>query len=138
MRVFFDTNVLVSAFATRGLCADTLRLVLAEHELVTGEVIIEELRRTLSRRFRVPKRTLDEVEQFLRAHKVVAIPDELPDCPVPDRSDLVVLASAIAADADVLVTGDKDLLDVASEIPMRVVDPRGFWDLLRKRKRGKK
>ena len=31
-------NVLVSAFATRGVCADVLRVVLAEHTLVTGEV----------------------------------------------------------------------------------------------------
>lgn len=40
MRVFLDTNVLVSAFATRGLCADLMRHVLAEHDLITGEVII--------------------------------------------------------------------------------------------------
>ena len=47
MRVFLDTNVLVSAFATRGLCADVLRLILAEHTLVTGEVVLRELRRAL-------------------------------------------------------------------------------------------
>ena len=37
MRVFFDTNVLVSDFLARGLCADLLRLVLAEHTLVSSE-----------------------------------------------------------------------------------------------------
>ena len=40
MRVFFDTNVLVSAFLTRGLCADLLRLVLTEHTLVTSEGVL--------------------------------------------------------------------------------------------------
>ena len=40
MRVFFDTNVLVSAFLARGLCADLLRLVLTEHTLVTSEVVL--------------------------------------------------------------------------------------------------
>ena len=35
VRVFFDTNVLVSAFLARGLCADLLRLVLREHSLLT-------------------------------------------------------------------------------------------------------
>jgi hypothetical protein len=34
VRVCLDTNVLVAAFATRGLCADVLRTVIAEHELV--------------------------------------------------------------------------------------------------------
>ena len=42
MRVFLDTNVLVSAFATRGLCNELYEYVLNEHELITGEVIIQE------------------------------------------------------------------------------------------------
>ena len=41
MRVFLDTNVLVAAFATRGLCADVFRLVLAEHELLVSAALIE-------------------------------------------------------------------------------------------------
>lgn len=40
-------------------------------------------------------------------------------------------ASAIAGRADVLVTGDPDLLDVASRAPLRIMDPRGFWELVR-------
>jgi predicted nucleic acid-binding protein len=48
VRVCLDTNVLVAAFATRGLCADVLRTVLAEHDLVVGEVILAELRRVLT------------------------------------------------------------------------------------------
>jgi len=47
VRVFLDTNVLVSAFATRGVCADLVRFVLAEHTLVTSEVVLRELRRVL-------------------------------------------------------------------------------------------
>jgi len=39
VKVFLDTNILVSGVATRGLCADVIRLVLAEHELITGEVV---------------------------------------------------------------------------------------------------
>jgi predicted nucleic acid-binding protein len=42
VRVFFDTNVLVSAFLARGLCADLLRLVLTEHTLVTSEVVLDD------------------------------------------------------------------------------------------------
>jgi hypothetical protein len=48
LRVFLDTNVLVAAFATRGLCADVLRLVLVHHELVTSAVVVAELQRALS------------------------------------------------------------------------------------------
>jgi len=31
-----------------------------------------------------------------------------------------------------LVTGDRDLLDIAADAPIKIVDPRGFWDLVRK------
>ena len=48
MRVFFDTNVLVSAFLARGLCADLLRLVLSEHTLVCSELVLAELSAVLS------------------------------------------------------------------------------------------
>ncbi len=47
MKVFFDTNVLIAAFATRGLCADLFAHVLLEHDLVVGEVVLTELRTKL-------------------------------------------------------------------------------------------
>mgnify|MGYP002814035003 CR=1 FL=1 len=56
MRVFLDTNVLVSAFATRGMCADVLRVVLAEHTLITREVVLRELSRVLRTRIGMPSR----------------------------------------------------------------------------------
>jgi hypothetical protein len=43
VKVFFDTNVLLDAFATRGLCADLFAHVLLEHELLTGEFVLREL-----------------------------------------------------------------------------------------------
>ena len=47
MKVFLDTNVLVSAFASRGICADILELVLLEHDLLTGENVLRELGKAL-------------------------------------------------------------------------------------------
>jgi len=44
MKVFLDTNVLISAVATRGLCADVMREVLTSHELVVCEPLIKELK----------------------------------------------------------------------------------------------
>lgn len=43
MRIFLDTNVLVAALATRGLCADLLRVVLREHQLVLSAQVLTEL-----------------------------------------------------------------------------------------------
>ena len=135
MRVFPDTNVLVSAFATRGLCADLLRLVTAEHDLLVGEVVLVELDRVLRRRIRLPGSTIADIDTFLRDFEVIEKPSSPASTRLPDPDDAWILASAVAGHADVLVTGDRDLLDAADRCPLRVTDPRGFWDELRTTRR---
>ena len=136
MRVFLDTNVLVSAFATRGLCADLLRHILAQHDLITGEVVIVELRRVLRDRIKVPVPTIAAIEQLLREQVVVPKPPQPHPLPIRDADDRWVLASAVAGNADVLVTGDSDLLEMALRAPLPIVDPRTFWEIVREHKDG--
>jgi putative PIN family toxin of toxin-antitoxin system len=132
MRVFLDTNVLVSSFATRGLSADVVRLLLAEHELLTGEVVLEETRRVLTEKFGVPKEKVDEIERLLRQRHVEPIPNSGPPVEVRDPDDEVVLASAISAEAEALVTGDSDLLDIADQVEsLQIMTPRTFWEEVR-------
>ena len=132
MRVFLDTNVLVSAFATRGVCADVLRVVLAEHTLVAGEVVLQELGRVLSKRIGLPPETINEIDEFLREQEVIAKPRARAAIPERDPDDQWIVASATEGRADVLVTGDRDLLSIAGTAPIKIVDPRGFWELVRK------
>ena len=131
MRVFLDTNVLFAALATRGLCADVMRVVLAEHDLITGEVVLAELRDALDRRLRLRASTVADILTLLRTHEVVPKPDEPSEVPLRDPDDHWILATAVAGRADVLVTGDLDLLEVADRAPLTVLSPRGFWDRLR-------
>jgi putative PIN family toxin of toxin-antitoxin system len=131
VRVCLDTNVLVVAVATRGLAADVVRLVLAEHDLLVPEVVLTELERVLATKLKLPKARIAEYLAFLREHDVIAQPSRLLDVEVRDRADAWVLASAVAAQADVLITGDQDLLVLGNRAPVRVLDPRGFWTLTR-------
>ena len=130
MKVFLDTNVLVAAFATRGLCADVLRLVLVHHELVTSAVVVEELQRALSEKIRLPDDVVARARELLEAFTTPAVAgrEETP-LSIRDESDVAIVRSALGADADVLVTGDRDLLE--AEVPIRVLSPRAFWELLR-------
>ena len=132
MRVFLDTNVLVAAFATRGLCADLVRAVLAEHELITGDVILDELETVLLERIKLPAPTLKDILVLLRDQEVVPKPAAPFPLKIRDADDRWVLASATAGNADILVTGDRDLLDVADAAPLPILDPRSCWDLLRR------
>jgi putative PIN family toxin of toxin-antitoxin system len=132
VRVFLDTNVLVSAHATRGLCRDVLRLILAEHTLLSAEVVLVEVERVLKTKFRLPQEVVQEVIASLREHHVEPRPESVGDLAVRDPDDAWVLASALAARAEVLVTGDPDLLDLAGIVEgLRITNPRGFWELNR-------
>jgi len=131
VRVFLDTNVVVSAVATRGLCADLFQAILAEHELVLGESVLEELRSVLSRKLKVPRATIDELEAHLRMRAVVTAVKEAKPIRGLDAADAAVMAEALASGADVLVSGDQDLLKLVKP-SVKVVSPRGLWDQLRR------
>ena len=136
MKVALDPNVLVSAFTTRGLSADVFRLVIAEHEMVRSEVVMAEFERVMTDRFGIPPRLMTGFLADLRLHGVVPGVKPAPGALdfVRDPDDRLVAAAAIAGRAEVLVTGDRDLLDVATQIPdLKVLSPRQFWEHLRTR-----
>jgi uncharacterized protein len=131
VKVFFDTDVLVAAFATRGLCADLFAHVLLEHDVLVGECVLTELRATLRTKLKLPKRTIDEIEADLRDSVVVKTPDAHLNIGISDPDDEWVVASAVAGGADLLVTGDAALLKLGKRAPLPVVSPRGLWERLR-------
>jgi len=135
VRVFLNTNVLVSAFATRGLCADVFRTVLAEHELITSEFVLAELERVLTERFGVPEKHVHFIIALLRRYHVEPISEDLPDLIIRDPDDLNIMDAALASNADVVVTGDRDLHDVKDQAGITITDPRGFWNMLKERPR---
>ncbi|MFW6348498.1 MAG: putative toxin-antitoxin system toxin component, PIN family [Cyclonatronaceae bacterium] len=133
MKIFADTNVLVSAFTARGLCADLLEVILADHQLMTGEFVLQELERVLTIKLNVPQSKAAAIRQFLLKYHVEPIPDKPSKIKIRDKDDRWVLESAIRANADILVTGDKDLLVLSKQITqIRIISPRGFWDVLKK------
>ncbi|HWP38231.1 MAG TPA: putative toxin-antitoxin system toxin component, PIN family [Gemmatimonadales bacterium] len=131
MKVYLDTNVVVSALATRGLCADVLQLVLAEHDLVVGEAMLGELPRVLRRKLGLPKETIDETIAFLRRQASVVTTAAAVPIKGVDPADAAVVAEAAAGAVDLLVTGDQGLL-TAPGLPIKVVSPRELWDQLRR------
>lgn len=131
MRVCLDTNVLVTAFATRGLCADVLRAVLTEHELILGEVVLAQFRRVLKSKLKVPADRIKSAEAVFNTVEILTKPDRPSSLKVRDHDDRWIVATAVSGNADVLVTGDKDLLAVAGDAPLLILEPRAFWELLR-------
>jgi len=131
VRVVLDTNVLLAAFGTRGLCEALLDVWLEAHKLVLSEYILDELHDHLTGKFKVPRRQAGDIVRFLRTEAEMVKPAPLPAGTCDDQDDLPVLGTAVAAHADCLVTGDRELRKLKSIDGIAILSPRAFYDRLR-------
>ena len=135
MRVFLDTNVLVSAFAARGLCAELFELVLLEHDLILGRSVLQELGKTLEQKIKLPARDATAIITFLEDEASRLVETSDPADVAVDPDDATVLGDAVAGHAEVFVTGDGKILRAGQYGSLRIVSPRGFWELLQAEKK---
>lgn len=131
MKVFVHTNVLVAAYATRGLCSDLLRLLLAQHELVVSRQVLDELERALRGKIGLPEALIDEILATLAAYLFETEPGLHSPVTLRDPDDEAILAAALASGAAALVTGDADLLEGSPRSPIPIHTPRALWLQLR-------
>ena len=131
MKVFLDTNVLASAAATRGLCADVLREVLSFHELIVSEAVLKELAKVLKDKLKVPSFLITDFLDFLTHDALVAEPGGRPILELKDKDDIVIVAAALSARADLFVTGDKELLALGKVKNLTIITPRAFWERIK-------
>ena len=130
MRVLIDTNVLVSAVLfPQGLARKALiDAVEGEADAVVCDYSITELYEVFDRKFPAEVGLLPQFMAYLASGvTIVSTPDHAePDEPVlRDPKDQPILSAARAADADLILTGDKDLRDAGLTRP-KAVDPRDF------------
>jgi putative PIN family toxin of toxin-antitoxin system len=135
-----DSSVLVSAFLTpRGTSAEVLRAAGRDaFALCLSHEIISETTRSLrekNRRIRryYPDYADAQIDRFAELLLATAeVFDQLPDIRVVplDPKDDVIVATAVKAKADFLVTGDRHLLSLGTYGSIRIVSPRQFLDLL--------
>jgi uncharacterized protein len=130
MKVLLDTNVLASAAVTRGLCADVLREVFAEHELIVCPQIFAELRRILRSKFGMPNELIEDFIGLFQQDAICAQPTDFPKVRIKDKDDLGILAAAKSSGASVIVTGDKELQNLGSFSGIKIMSPRQFWQEL--------
>ena len=130
MRVFLDTNVLVSAVATRGLCADVLREILVSHQLVISAPLIAELKDILHTKIEITQEIISEFLDLLIQDSILSENTELTNIDIKDKDDIVILSTALNGNSELFVTGDKELLDLGKIQSMQIVSPRKFWETI--------
>lgn len=132
MRIVLDTNVVIAGVVADGLCRDLLKRRVLAHELFVSATLLDELANTLRSKFGVDAAEVPLFGAYrARAHMVTPQPLAAPICRDPD--DDIVLATAHAAKAQVIVTGDDDLLSLATHEGIRILSPRQFVEMLDRR-----
>jgi putative PIN family toxin of toxin-antitoxin system len=125
VRAVLDTNVLISAFVFPGGTPEAVyRLALeGQLEIGTSRSLLAEFGRVLEQKFGwEPDRAEEAVTQMARI-AIVVEPDVEVQVIVADPTDDRVLEAARAYDADVIVCGDRHLLDLASWSGVEIVAP---------------
>jgi len=130
VRVFLDTNVLASSIATRGLCGELLEIIIHDHELLTCQPVLKELQRVLAGKLRLPEAVVDGFLGLLKSEAQLIESRKTPSIAIKDADDIPILACALAANADVFVTGDQALLDLRAVDGLPIVSPRQLWSQL--------
>lgn len=131
MKVFLDTNVLVSAVATRGLCADALREILVSHQLVISPPLLAELKNILHTKIGVPEEIISDFIGLLTQDSFLSESAVMINIDIKDKDDIVILSTALNGNAELFITGDKEVLALVRIQSMQILSPRGFWEALK-------
>lgn len=127
MRVLLDTNVLIAAFIARGACSELLEHCARNHALVSSAALLRELELKLGGKLGFTRQETREVAVLLRGKLELVEPRPLGESICRDPDDDVVLATVLAGECDVIVTGDKDLLVLERFRQIPILAPGEFW-----------
>jgi putative PIN family toxin of toxin-antitoxin system len=128
VKAVFDTNVLIAAFLTEGICSGLLiRARKRAFTLVLCDDIIREFEGILIKKFRFTSTDVSEISAIVSeaASEILHKLDPIPHV-CRDPNDDMIIACAIDAAADYIVTGDEDLLILKHYNDIVIINPRNF------------
>ncbi|HEU4707234.1 MAG TPA: putative toxin-antitoxin system toxin component, PIN family [Solirubrobacterales bacterium] len=135
LRVLCDTNVLVSAFIASGPPSRVIEEAIDAHlELALAQPAMVELERILTGKLRFEPERWREVEELLLdlSTELIAPPEDPPEPVSGDPDDDLILACAVQARVDALVSGDRrHLLPVGTHRGVRIITPQALLAELR-------
>ncbi len=124
MKILVDSNVIISALLwPNSIPANALVLVMQEHELYLCDQILNELNDVVKRK---APHALSALKKFIDELDFIKAPEaHLGSVTISDIKDQPILNAAIAADVDVIITGDKHFLELEIDKP-DIVNPSSF------------
>jgi len=129
MRVILDTNVILAAFAGRGLAHAVFELCLDKHEIIISEHIFSELQKNLRKKIKMPKDKVQRIIEYLREFCTVSRYKRLDKMVFRDADDVKILGLSEVAKPDYIITGDTDLLTLKEFHSIPIITPRECWEI---------
>ncbi len=127
MKVAIDSSVLIAAYISEeGVCAQLLEEVLMHHELIASSFIVEEVARKLTEKFKFSTTVVANIKESISASAKLVAPSDVPRDVCRDQNDLAVLGTAVAGQAELLITADNDLLVIGIYQGIAIVKPGEF------------
>jgi len=129
MRILFDTNVIISGFVSQGYSFDVIKDAANKHAVYSTEYLLKEIQKILSTKFPLSGETINSIistvkKQFLEG-KTANTVEKISRDPKDDQ----ILADAVTNEIYVIITGDKDLLELKNYKGIRIIMPRDYWKL---------
>lgn len=133
LKAVFDTNVLISAFISKGSARDIFRAVLrGEVVLITSEDLLIEFRDVLCReKFGFTTQQVDRMVDIVRKAAIIVKPGHKIRVITQDPEDNFVLECAYSGGVEYVVSGDKHLLDLRKYRNIRIISVKEFKKLLK-------
>jgi putative PIN family toxin of toxin-antitoxin system len=134
MRIVVDCNVLVSAAISRSTCRQVLNEVTRSHTLYYSHETLNEFLRVSKYTYIKPyfPRVQKIVKTMLRVG-IQVIPSQR-SIDIPDPDDAVYLQTALAAKADILITGNLKHFPFDNYESVKILSPRKFLTFIRSEK----
>ncbi|MFH0797312.1 MAG: putative toxin-antitoxin system toxin component, PIN family [Candidatus Omnitrophota bacterium] len=132
IKVVLDTNVLIASIFWKGHCRQIVDLAIIEKiKSVTSVEILKEVETVLFEGFtETPYHKIEEVIRDILSYSELTTVDEITVKELRDLTDVKIIASALSAKVDYLITGDKDLLVLKSYKGITILTPKAFLNLL--------
>jgi len=129
MKILIDTNVLVSGLIAKGACFEILSDLVYAHTPLVTPYIHAECQDVFLHKFHLSGKTIKEIlsvvdRYFVKGKSSVNV---LNVC--RDLKDNQVLVDALINEADVILSGDKDLLSMGQYEGIAIVAPKDYWKL---------
>lgn len=129
MKILFDTNVLVAAFLRGSSSYDVIEQAIHEHEIYYTTFIIAEFRRVFKNKFHYSVPIINEFVVFIEKFFIKGITADVIENICRDSDDDQVLADGVINGINVIITGDRDLLDLKIHKGIRIIRPNEYWNL---------